>query len=125
MLALLTTFGGLFGLKGKVATAVGGVLSLLLLTGMLWGLKSCYDSSVIENARNRGNIEALEDKAKADANASTSRTDAAVRAQAEGRELEEAINEARTEGRDPRAAYYECVRLQQQARTAGRPTPQC
>lgn len=102
-----------------LAAAVGLVLLLTYCEGKRSGRARA------DLARERGNVEALEDKGKADANASAARTDSAVRAQAERRELEETIDEARSQGRDPRAAYYECVRLQQQARAAGRPAPAC
>lgn len=120
----------LFGLAAKLVGpkfakpfVIGGLIIFAALA--LWGLKSCYDSSVIENARNRGNVEALELKAKADETAARARVQDQARATTEAAELKETIDEAVAEGRSPRAAYYECIRRQQAARATGQPAPAC
>lgn len=62
----------------------------LVASGALLGLKSCYDSSVVENAVNEANIETLETKGEADENAADDRlTDVT-----ETRDLEEGLNDA-------------------------------
>lgn len=102
-----------------LAAAVGLILLLTYCEGKKSGRAGA------DLAREQGNVEALENKGKADTKAGETRTTDAVRAQVERQELEETVNEARSEGRDPRAAYYECVRLQQQARAGRRPAPTC
>ena len=102
-----------------LADAVGLILLLTYCEGKKSGRAGA------DLAREQGNVEALENKGKADTKAGETRTTDAVRAQVERQELEETVNEARSEGRDPRAAYYECVRLQQQARAGRRPAPTC
>ena len=102
-----------------LAAAVGLILLLTYCEGKKSGRAGA------DQAREQGNVEALENKGKADTKAGETRTTDAVRAQVERQELEETVNEARSEGRDPRAAYYECVRLQQQARAGRRPAPTC
>lgn len=80
-----------------------------------------------ENERDqaKASVEALEQKGAADTNAAAARTQSAVRLETERAELQEAVTDAQVQGRDPRAAFYECVRLQQAARKAGRPAPPC
>ena len=102
-----------------LAAAVGLILLLTYCEGKKSGRAGA------DLAREQGNVEALENKGKADTKAGETRTTDAVRAQVERQDLEETVNEARSEGRDPRAAYYECVRLQQQARAGRRPAPTC
>ena len=102
-----------------LAAAVGLILLLTYCEGKKSGRAGA------DLAREQGNVEALENKGKADTKAGETRTTDAVRAQVERQEREETVNEARSEGRDPRAAYYECVRLQQQARAGRRPAPTC
>ena len=102
-----------------LAAAVGLILLLTYCEGKKSGRAGA------DLAREQGNVEALENKGKADTKAGETRTTDAVRAQVERQELEETVDEARSEGRDPRAAYYECVRLQQQARAGRRPAPTC
>ena len=104
-----------------IALAIAAVLAI--------GIGGCvakraYDRGVVEDARLKDNLEAVEGKAEADAAAADSRLDDAIRAVDEGREIEEVIADA-TDPADARRAYYRCVRLQQAARAAGRPAPTC
>ena len=100
------------------------VLILLAVLAIL-AAKSCYDSSVIEDARRAGNAEAIELKAKADEHAAEARGHDQQRAATEAEQLKETVDEAVEQGADPRAAYYACLRLQQSARAANRPAPAC
>lgn len=124
MLAILGTVGGLFGLKGKVALAIGGLVLLLAAGGVLWGLKALYDHNVI--AAHDARQEAATTKADraADANAATERRADDNRLQSEAAELGKVTNDAQND-RDRRVARQRCIRLQQSARAAGRQSPAC
>ncbi len=104
-----------------IALVVLGVL-VLAIGGCV--AKRAYDRGVVEDARLKDNLEAVEGKAEADSGAAVSRQNDAMRSLEEQREIEEAIADA-TDPADARRAYYRCVRLQQQARAAGRPAPTC
>ena len=127
MLGLLGTVGSLFGLNplGKAAKLAGGVALVVLLGLLLWGAKAAYDSSIIrEHDNERAAIE-TEANRKADAKAATERRADDDRAAVEATQIERTISNATAKGHDPRAAYYECVRLQQAARRDGRGAPAC
>ncbi len=103
-------------------------IALVVIGVLVAGIGGCvakraYDRSVVEDARQTDNAEAAAGAAKADANAADRRLDDAVRSEVERRELEEVTNVPNVN--DARRAYYRCVRLQQQAREAGRPAPAC
>jgi hypothetical protein len=106
----------------------GPVAYLILAIGaaILWfGGKALYDHSVI--SKHDAKVEAKTAKAdrKADNHAADQRRTDDARATSEAQEIKEAINEA---GNDPaarRAAYYECVRKQQSARSNRKPSPDC
>lgn len=104
-----------------IALVVLGIL-VLFVGGCV--AKRAYDRGVVDDARLKDNLEAVEGQAEADAVAADARLDDAVRALDEQREIEEVIADA-TDPADARRAYYRCVRLQQQARAAGRPAPTC
>lgn len=102
-----------------LALAVVGILLLTYCEGKDAG-RADADKSRLE-----GNVDALEDKSKADEQASETRRDDDARLNREQRELEKVIEDAESNGIDPRRAYYECISLQQAARKAGRPAPAC
>lgn len=118
------------GIFGEKFAKVGAWAMVLVVAGLLifvvipaaW---DAFKGGIVEDARTEENAKAVEDKAAADTNAAAARAEQTVRAAQEQGEIEEAIDEARSEGRDARAAYYECVKLLQSARAAGRPTPSC
>lgn len=118
-------FGEMLGVTGKLGKALGPLLLLLLVAGGSFGLKSCYDNSVVERAVTSGNNKALVKKGKADDAASKARVADTVRATEEKEELNDTINEAVAAGRDPRDDYYDCVELQQAARRSQSATPDC
>jgi hypothetical protein len=123
MIRLIEFTARLVGPRFAAPLVYGALILFAALS--LWGLKPCYDSSVIENARQADNAEALRLKARADEKAAQTRGRDQARAQTEAEQLKETVDEAVEQGRDPRAAYYECIRMQQSARAANRATPAC
>jgi len=104
-----------------VAIAAGVVLLLLAIFAAV----KIHDHRVIKQhqaAQDAANAKA--DRA-ADQKSAVQRHADDNRVTAENQQIKEAINEARSEGRDPRAAYYDCVRLQQRARAAKLVVPTC
>lgn len=126
MFAFLGTIGGLVGLNplGKAAKLVGGLFALVLLVGILAGLKSCYDSSVTERHDLERDATTAKADRKADANTAEERRADDSRLQNEATELGKATENAQ----DPtarRVARQRCIRMQQAARAAGRQPPAC
>ena len=121
--AVLKFAAGIVGPR-FAAAAVYAVLAIVLVGGFV-GLKSCYDSGVVDRARSKSNEKVIKTTGAANSNAAEARAGDQVRTASEQAQVEKAISDAKHEGRDPRAAYYDCVRLQQQARAAGDPTPTC
>lgn len=113
------------GLSPKVAriVAIGGLVVLLLVA--MAGAKCAYDRSVIKAHDAKREAAVAKADRKADAKAAEQRRVDDARTTTESQEIKETINEARSEGRDPRAAYYACVRLQQAARREHKPPPEC
>ena len=114
-----------FGLGEKGARVLAYVGLAMLVLALLGTAKCAYDRSVI--SRHEAKQEAATAKAdrKADARAAEQRREDDARTSTEDKEIEEAINEARASGTDPRAAYYKCIQLQQAARKLGKPPADC
>jgi len=72
-MSFLIMIGGLFGAKGKIAAGIGAGLLLLVVGGGLFGLKSCYDRSVVTHALDAGNVRVLKQEQKADTQAADQR----------------------------------------------------
>lgn len=100
------------------------VLAVLILLA-LWGGKCAYDRNLISSHDARQDAANSKADKKADDNSAVQRVTDVTRAQDEKTQTQEAINEARRSGADPRAAYYQCVQRQQSARRAGQPSPKC
>jgi hypothetical protein len=106
-----------------------GLLIMLAMVGLLIG-KLAYDRRVVANYDARTvAVQARADRA-ADATAATRRRSDDARLEAEADALEKVTEDATHNAisADPRAqrrAYYDCIRLQQQARAAGHLTPTC
>jgi uncharacterized protein YqfA (UPF0365 family) len=113
------------GVPAKAAKPLLFAGLALLVVALLFGAKCAYDKSVIEQHEARQEAATAKADRKADQKAADQRRVDDARAVSEAQEIKEAINEARNEGRDPRAAYYECVRLQQSARRERKPPPEC
>ncbi len=113
------------GMPAKAArpAAIGGLVVLLLAFMMV--AKCAYDKSLIKSHTNSQAAETAKADRKADNTAAVQRVEDVTRVNDEAQEIKETVNEARNEGRDPRAAYYECVRLQQAARRERKPSPSC
>jgi hypothetical protein len=97
----------------------------LLVLAILGAAKCAYDRSIIKAHDAQREAAIAKADRKADARAAEQRRTDDARISTESQEIKEAINEARAEGRDPRAAYYECIGLQQAARRERKPPPQC
>lgn len=102
-----------------LAAAVVGILTLSYCEGK----KSAQRQAELERAK--ANEQALDDLIEAEKVIGGERLNDAVRSEKESGELKEAIDDAKAKGADPRAAFYQCVLLQQAARKAGRPAPEC
>jgi hypothetical protein len=113
------------GIPAKYAKVAVFVVLAIAAVAAFALLKSCYDNSIIDAHDNKREATIAKEDRKADATAAVERRADDARLTKESQEVKEAINEARSEGRDPRAAYYECIRLQQQARARNQPSPDC
>jgi hypothetical protein len=106
----------------KAAVIGTGVLLLLLA---VFAAVKIHDSRVISaHDAKQGEANAKADRA-ADSNAADSRVTDAARQKDESTQAQEAIDEARRNGTDPRKAYYACVSKQQLARRNNAPVPSC
>lgn len=128
MLALLGTIGGFVGLNpvSKIAKLVGGGFALVLLVGLLFGLKTCVFSAH-DQARD-AKREAATAKAdrKADEKAAVERRSDDNRLSNETQALQETEKAHATDSPSARrVARQRCIRLQQQARAAGHEPPAC
>ncbi|HEX7821063.1 MAG TPA: hypothetical protein VF463_10640 [Sphingobium sp.] len=102
-----------------------GVLIVAVLIA-LWGAKRAYDGSVIERHDRGQAVEVERADRAADAGAAVQRRTDDARLHAEVAALEKVTDNASLH--DPvaaRRAYYQCVRVQQDARKLGRLTPPC
>ena len=126
-MAWLSSFLVGAGLSQRRARQIMIGLVLVALIIGLWIAKLIYDRRVIA-AHDAGNVaaQAQADRA-ADGAAATRRRADDSRLQAEAATLERITNNE-VDAQDllaARRAYYDCVRLQQQARAADRFTPAC
>lgn len=126
MAALIAIVEGWLGPKfaGFAKPLIYLVVALLLALAV-WGAFKLHDRKVI--ATHDAHQEAVTAKAdkQADNHAADQRVMDVSRQIDEKTQTQEAINEAHRTGADPRAAYYQCVRAQQSARAAGKPSPKC
>lgn len=105
----------------KVIVWVGLALALLLVLGTA---KCAYDRSVIRNYTANQNAANAKADRKADQAAAEQRREDDARLTTERKQLEEAGKNA-TNPTDRRIARHRCIRLQQDARAAGREPPAC
>lgn len=125
-IVILEFVEGLLGPKlAKYAKPLIYLLGALLLVGGFFGLRACHDSHVIKNYTNAQEAKTAKADKKADNHAADQRVIDTSREQDEKTQTQGAIDNAKRNGTDPRAAYYDCVRKQQSARRAGQPSPRC
>ena len=114
------------GLPESRARKVATGLPILLVILLLWLGKLAYDRSLISRHDASQAAETASADRAADATAATRRREDDARLEAEADALEKVTeNAALSNPRAARRAYYDCVRLQQQARQLGRLTPAC
>lgn len=106
-----------------------GLLIALAIAG-LWIAKLAYDRRVIATHDAASAVTQSRADRAADAQAATRRRTDDARLEAEADALEKVTEDAMHDAisADPRAqrrAYYDCIRLQQQARAGGHLTPAC
>lgn len=101
-----------------------GVILLGLVALIVIGVK-IHDHRVVKNYTNAQEAKTAKADRKADNTAAVQRRVDDARSRDEAQEVKEAISEAQSQGRDPRAAYYACVKLQQSARREHKPSPNC
>lgn len=111
------------GAQNARRAAIGALIIVVIVAAIL--LWQCVKASIIETHDLKQNEKVITNTAAANSNAANERAVDKTRVAAEKRETQEAIDHAKANGRDPRAAYYACVQLQQRARQAGGPTPDC
>ncbi len=123
---ILTFVEGLLGPKfAKFAKPLLYLALIASLVGVFGIAKCSYDKKIIaaHDAKQTA-ATAVADK-KADNHAADSRVIDISREQDEKIQTQGAIDNAKRNGTDPRAAYYDCVRKQQSARSRGQPSPAC
>lgn len=122
-LAAKQLFGRAIGEKAARALLTAGLFVAALL--LCWGAIAAYNRSVIAHHEAKQDAATAKADRKADGHAADQRLTDAARTTHEKQQTQEAIDEARRNGTDPRAAYYECVRREQAARNARQPSPDC
>lgn len=103
-----------------------GLIAVLVVAALLLG-KLAYDRALIARHDSAATADQLRADRAADAEAATRRRADDARLEAEADALER-ITDNEMVAADPLAArrlYYDCIRLQQQARAAGQLTPAC
>ena len=122
----MTALLGLFSFLPPQFRKAAAFASIALLVLLLLGAAKCaYDRSIIKSHDAEREAQIAKDDRKADAHAAEQRRADDARSITENQEVKEAIQDAKAEGRDPRAAYYACVQLQQAARAGHKPPPDC
>jgi Tfp pilus assembly protein PilE len=121
----LLAFAGKLGIPEPLRkVAVIGTAVVLLIALLAIG-KCSYDRSIIKAHEAKQEAATAKADRKADTHAAEQRRADDARSTTEAQQIKEAVNEARRNGADPRAAYYDCVRKQQSARKSGKPSPGC
>jgi uncharacterized membrane protein YccC len=104
--------------------AVIGAGAVLLVLAIFAAVK-IHDHGVIATHEAKQDAANAKADRQADAKAAEQRRTDDARTTEESQQVKEAVNDARSQGRDPRAAYYKCVELQQRARAAKLVVPAC
>lgn len=103
--------------------AIGFLIALVIMA--LWIGKIAWERSVIARHDNAVALEQAREDRAADAGAAAARRRDDARLATEKSALEKVTAHASDDAGAARRAYYECVRLQQQARRDGRVPPAC
>jgi Na+-transporting methylmalonyl-CoA/oxaloacetate decarboxylase gamma subunit len=125
-LGTISAVEGLLGPKfGRFAKPliVGAGIVLLLLAVL--AVVKIHDHRVIATHEAKQDAANAKADRQADAKAAEQRRTDDTRTTQESQQVKEAVNDARSQGRDPRTAYYKCVELQQRARAAKLVVPAC
>lgn len=118
---------GLFGKKpgDGLAKIIGIISAVVMVISILVVAKCAYDRSIISAYQDRQDATNAKADLKANENASTQRAEDTSRLGNEAQELERVNNANPTDARARRVARQRCLRLQQDARAAGRQPPAC
>lgn len=122
-LAALAMKAGIPERFARAAIIALGVLLLILAAGIA---KCRYDRALIATHDAARDLELSEGARAADANAAETRRADDARLSTESIQLNEVVTHAEPAPlSDARRRYYDCLRVQQAARAAGRPAPAC
>lgn len=113
-----------WGVPAKYAKIVAIVGAVVLALVFLFGLKACYDHSIIANHDAKTEASAAKADRKADTKASEQRDKDIARQNQEADQLMKVQQNAKTEN-DRRLAFHRCLSLQQRARANGLKPPTC
>ncbi len=115
-----------------VPTRIARILTIgalvLLAVGALWAALAIHDARTIARHEAGNALDQARADRAADAGAATRRRTDDARLEAEAKALERIADNEMDAKADPmaaRRAYYACIRVQQQARAAGRFAPAC
>lgn len=107
------------------ARSIAHVGLFLLILAVLGIVVACIRRDAVSDYSGKQQAQIQKANRKADDKAANERKADDDRLDQETSEAKEAVNEARRERRDPRAAYYECIRVQQAARRERKQPPEC
>lgn len=124
-MGFILSIGSMIGLKGTLGKIVGPILLILLLGGGLFGLKSCYDNSVVERATSKANVKILKKNEGALTKAADDRAAEKVVLDAEKQELQNASAPPPPQCRLTVRQRRGCVILRQQNRQDFATNPTC
>ncbi len=113
------------GVSPKFARPLAYAALALTLLAVMLGMKMAYDRNLIRTHDSKREATIAKADRKADATAAEQRRVDDERANTENQEIKEAVNEAVSEGRDGRAAYYACIERLQAARRGHLAPPDC
>jgi hypothetical protein len=126
MIAALARFAVSLGVPQSLARIAAILTVILVVVAALLLAKAAYDSRLIAGHDTAVAAQDATDARIADGNAATRRRSDDARLDAEADALQKVTDNA--PAADPlaaRRAYYDCIRVQQDARAAGKLTPAC
>jgi hypothetical protein len=114
-----------WGVPARFAKPLLVGVALLLLIAAVFAAVKIHDRRVISQHEAKQEASTAKADKRADNHAADQRRTDDARSTQEAQQIKEAVNEAGSDPAARRAAYYECVRRQQSARRAGKPSPDC